>query len=423
MLPEQARHVTRNVAMLMADNILFFIAFTLWEPMVVVPVFVQELTGSVLTIGLLSAVRILMTTVPQMWAASYLSARPRKQPLLVASSLMGRIPLGLLAVATLFWARSAPWLVVGVLAVAYVLFWASEGMNSISWPDLVGKVVPAGIRGRFLGGGQLLSSLGAVGAGLLVRRILGDGGPAFPHNWVLLMGLALAGMMASAGCLALARELPDERPPSRVDMRRSLSAMSQGVRADGRLRRMIGVQLLVGLAAAVYPFFVVRARDLFPSNGEMIGLFLVLQSLGSMAAAMLCGHLIDRVGSWLAILLVTSSLACSLLLVSTATLLGAPRVSYLVGFALAGFYNGGSWWSFSSYLLEIADTERRPLYLAASGMLQGLNAASAVLVGVLFEHLTPELVFAGGLLVSLGAVAVAGALAQISPRVRKAYAE
>ena len=85
--------VWRNLLALIGDFVLFSIGFAFYDPFVVVPAFVQEFTGSELMVGVLSALRVLMITLPQMWAASVLVARPLKKPLLVWSSIGGRLPV------------------------------------------------------------------------------------------------------------------------------------------------------------------------------------------------------------------------------------------------------------------------------------------------------------------------------------------
>ena len=96
----QQQNTTRNFIALLGDYVMFAIGFAFYDPLVIVPAFVKEFTGSDLLIGLFSALRILMITLPQLWAASYLVARPRKKPLLVWSTFGGRFPLLLLIAAT-----------------------------------------------------------------------------------------------------------------------------------------------------------------------------------------------------------------------------------------------------------------------------------------------------------------------------------
>jgi len=404
------RHTRWNFAVLVGDFAFFSVGFAFYDPIVVVPAFIKELTGSGLMVGALSALRVLMLTLPQLWAASVLVARPRRKPLLVWSSLGGRLPVFLLAVAVLLWAGESPWLVVGVLGLSVACFFTSEGLNGISWPALVGKAIPSRVRGRFLGLGQLISSVGALGAGYLVRVVLGQAGWSSAARWALLFACAFVGMMLSLLCILAVHEDADDRPPSRISVRKSLETMIGYLREDRRLRRVVATQLVLGIAAAAFPFFVVRARDIVPDSGQVIGLFLMMQNLGGMTAALVCGQLIDRVGSWAAIRLGAAVQVAALLAVILASVVTMPQVLYMVAFFLLGFVSGSSWWSFSAYLLDMATDEQRPIYLATSGILTSPTFLSSVLVGAVFGILVPEIVFGLAMLLSVVAVLLAWGL-------------
>ena len=60
----------RNVLALVGDFFFFSVGFAFYDPLVVVPSFVNEFTGSELLVGVLAALRVLFITVPQIWAAS-----------------------------------------------------------------------------------------------------------------------------------------------------------------------------------------------------------------------------------------------------------------------------------------------------------------------------------------------------------------
>jgi hypothetical protein len=119
---DRRRIVRRNYAALTGDFVLFSLGFAFFDPMVVVPTFVHELTGSDLMVGVLAALRVLAVTLPQLWAASVLVARPYKRPLLVGSSVGGRLPIAALAVVTALWGDASPWWAVAVLGLAVVAF-------------------------------------------------------------------------------------------------------------------------------------------------------------------------------------------------------------------------------------------------------------------------------------------------------------
>ncbi|HQE93277.1 MAG TPA: MFS transporter [Anaerolineae bacterium] len=389
----QEQHVRRNVLALVGDFVFFSIGFAFYDPVVIVPAFVKEFTGSSLLIGALAALRILMITVPQIWAASFLVAQPRKKPLLVWSTFGGRFPVLFLALATLWWTRSHVGLTMTVLTLSVAIFYTSEGLNGVTWPALVGKVIPDKIRGRFFGAGQLLSSLGAAVAGIVVSRVLDKDGAALPERWALLFGCGFVGLMLSLVSMLFIREEAEDKVPGRTDVRHGLRMMLQYLRTDASLRRVVITQMVIGTAGAAFPFFIVRARETFVGNDAIIGTLLTTQSIGGATAALLCGYIIDRVGSWASIRLGVVAQTAALLAVILAGVSGTPEVCYFAAFFLLGFVTASSWWSFSAYLLDIATDEQRPIYLATSGILSSVTVLNPLIVGALFEALMPATVF------------------------------
>jgi MFS family permease len=367
-------------------------------------------------VGVLSALRVLAITLPQLWAASVLVARPFKRPLLIWSSIGGRLPILVLAIATALWTATYRWLVIGVLGLAVAAFYTSEGLNGVSWPALVGKVIPSEIRGRFFGFGQFLSSFGALGAGYVVRALLGQGGASDPTRWAALFACGFVCLMLSVASMLFIREEADETLAPRVDLGHSGRAVVGFLRTQSWLRRLVAAQLVLGAAAATFPFFVVRARELVAGGDQVIGLFLVVQNLGGVTAALVCGQLIDRIGSWLALRVVAVAQVAALSAAILASTLGAVQAFYIGAFALLGFVGGSSWWSFSAYLLDMAGDEQRPIYLAASGVLTSPLFLSSILVGGLFEWVAGEVVFAAALGLSVAGASLAWAIPRAGVR-------
>ena len=307
----------------------------------------------------------------------------------------------LLAIATLAWARPAPWAVLLILTVGVALFYTSEGLNSVSWPDIVAKVIPVRIRGRFLGLGQLLSSAGALVASYLVRDVLGGLGIDFPANWALMFACASVGLFLSVALIFFIHEEPDAKEQTRVDVRGNLVAMFGFLRADGRLRRVVGAQLALGFAASVFPFLVIRAQALLTDGGALVSNFMVMRNLGGMVAALICGYLIDRVGSRAAIRVVGATQCLALLAVVVGPSLHLTWLAYLLAFLLLGFVGATSWWSYSAYLMEIATPEERPVYLATSGIITSPAFIGAIIAGAVFNAVSAELLFGIALAISL----------------------
>jgi MFS family permease len=404
-----------NTMALIGDFFFFSIGFAFFDPMVVVPAFVNDFTGSTLLVGMLSALRVLFITLPQVWAASFLETKPTMKPLLIGSSIMGRLPILGLAAAVFLWAGSGThtWLVMLVLSLSVMLFFTSEGLNGVSWTALVGKVIPEEFRGRFFGLGQFLSSFGSLAAGYLVNRILAQQTMAASTRWSVIFALGFVSLMVSVGSMVFIREVPAESTAEdRFDIRKSLGKMWQYFQEDRWLRRMILVQLVMFTGMSTFAFFVVRARQLLPNAEAMVGTFLIMQSAGSGAAALVGGLLVDHVGSWAALRAVALVQVLAPLAAVLAGLGVAPLVLYLVVFFLMGFVHGASWWSFSAYLLALAPEDRRPIYLATSGVLSGITVLSPIIVGALMEAVRAEAVFAGASLIAMVGLALAWTLRQ-----------
>jgi MFS family permease len=313
-------------------------------------------------------------------------------------------------VVTLLWGANHIGLVIAVLCVAVAIFFTSEGFNGVSWPVLVGKVLPDDIRGRFFGFGQLFGSLGSAAAGYFVNRILSLSGQTLSARWALVFAIGFVILMISVGSMGFIKEEGEEKRQSRPDVRTSLKMMVQYLRADANLRRVVIVQLVLYTAGAVSPFFVIRAREILPTADAQLGTFLILQSIGSAVAAVAGGYLVDRVGSWAAIRLGAVVNVTMLGVVTLAGLLPIPLVLYYAAFLLVGYVNGTSWWSFSAYLLDMATDEQRPIYLAASGILTSVLVLNPVIAGTLYAAFPPEAVFAGATLLAVVGLGLAWTL-------------
>jgi MFS family permease len=271
----------------------------------------------------------------------------------------------------------------------------------VSWPVLVGKVLPENIRGRFFGLGQLLSSLGAAVAGYFVNRILTLPAQPLTTRWAFVFAVGFVILMLSVASMCLIHEQDDEKRQRRPDVRNSLRMMLHYLRSDANLRRVVIVQLALYTAGAVSPFFVIRAREILPGADAQLGTFIILQSIGSAVAAIAGGYLVDHVGSWAAIRLGAVVKVMMLGVVTLAGILPFPLMLYYLVFFLLGYVTGSSWWSFSAYLLDMAIDEQRPIYLAASGIMTSILVLNPVIAGALYAAFLPESVFGGSTILAV----------------------
>ena len=128
--------------------------------------------------------------LPQLLVASLVAQLPRKKPVVVRAAALSRPVLLLMALTVWLVGAQIRALTLAVTLLGIVIFYAGDACASVPWFDLVAKGLPLQRRGRVLGAGQMIGSLGAVGAGVLVRYVLAPASPwAFPTNYALLFGM------------------------------------------------------------------------------------------------------------------------------------------------------------------------------------------------------------------------------------------
>lgn len=404
------RTVWRNILALSGDFLFFSMGVAFFNPTVVVPVFVKTYTDSEFLVGVFSALQTLMNTVPQIWAASILTSQPRKRPVWILSSAGGRIPLLLLILSTLLWIETSPNIVVAILAFAYIAFYISQGLNNVIWPDLVAKVIPEGVRGRFFGLGQFISSFASVGAGFLVNWLLSNTGMTASQRWTWIWSGAFIALGLSVIVSLYVKEEAVKPVEEKVDVLNSLKQMITLIKTEKWLRRVVLVQLISGMATATFSFFIVRTGEVLPQTDEMLGYFLIMQSIGTAIAALAGGLVIDHVGSWASICLATIIQACALIAVTLAGVTTIPLILYSIAYICLGYVVSSFYWSFKAYLMDIADQQTRPIYLASSGILVSITVFYSLIAGALFERFVAEAIFAGAAVMAILGVILASTL-------------
>jgi len=406
------RHTRWNFIVIVLDASFFGAGLAFLDPVAVLPVLIERLSGSEVIVGLMSALQRAGWIVPQLLGASIVLHRPRKKPFVVYPCLLGRLPF--LALAIFFCmpgARADLQMLLLLLIVAFAFFFFTDGLIGVPWHDIIARTIPSGLRGRFFGSIQFLGGIFAIGAGAAVRRVLADETIPFPQNYGRLFILLFICMTISTFFLALIRE----PRPFTVGERHSLPQIIRAIPATFRrsplLLRVIIAQNICGIAGLALPFYAVYANvrlGLPPHTG---GLFIWAAIVGSVFASVIWAYLNDRRGCTrvirgVAYLVIAVPLSALLLphLVRALGVQSAMAYIYAVVFLLNGATWGGMWMGFTNYVLELAPDDVRPLFLGLNSTLAAPTILMPLLGGLLLGVISYEHLFA--LVVAAGVLAV-----------------
>ena len=411
--------VRHNYMCLLCDGVFFMLGGAFFDPTSVLPIFVSTLTTSSVLIGLSSTIRSVGWTLPQIVAARYVGAMPRKKPVVIAASTVQRIMVFGAGLVALLLAERAPAAALGAFFVVLVLFSLSDGVVGVPWTDIASRAVPHTRRGRLFGTMQAAGGLLAFGAGFLVKWILSHPQLGYPANFAVLFFIATGLLVVSLGWFCGVRE-----PAGQVTKVVRQSWLTYQRRVPDLYRRKPATARLVAvwiLTTGIYlgvPFFAIYGRDVLGYEPAAVGLFISFQQVGRVLGGLLGARIADFYGNRRlvrAVALVGAAAPLLAMLVYPWAGSAVSRLVYPLVFALLGAFFAGSWMGFTNYLLELTDEAERPYYLGASNTLVAPFTFFGVLGGVVIANAGYVVTFGLAALLCLAALLVSNGLPE--PRV------
>jgi hypothetical protein len=397
------------------------------DPSTVLPVFINELTRSELAVGAVSAVAGAGWLLPQLFVANYVQVMPRKLPVYRWAAVV-RLAAMFGLVAALYVLGGRARLILPVFLVLYAVFMFAGGAGGISFIDVVAKTIPPYRIGSFFGQRLLYGGILAIIAAVVVRWMLGQGGPfAFPRNFIYLFLMGAVVVAAALTCFAVIDEPPGKversRPPLAEYLRRAPAVLVH----DADFRRLFVVGLLQGAAGIAGPFYVVFTGVSLGMPQSMLGIYLGAGTVGGIVSNFLWAPLSDRYGGKRAMVWVA---AMALLAPGLATALAvlplhhaAAGWGFCAVFFLIGCTGSGSFIASNHYLLELAPEVTRPTYVGVLNTFSGVTPLMPLLGGVLVRAWSYQAVFALAAAASLAGLVRAVGLRELTGSMSDRFGE
>ena len=401
-------HLRHNVAALGADYALFVVGLAFASQSTILPAFAAYLGAPNVVIGAIPAVMTLGWFMPSLFAAGHTETLERKLPFVLRHTVWERVPFVVLALAAFFLADRAPALTLAVMLFVLLVVTGVGGVLMPAWMDLIGRVIPVTLRGRFFGFANLAASAGGLAASVVTASILATV-PA-PASYGLCFLLTFVCLALSFIALVLVREPVSGASAAAVPLREYLARIPALLGRDPNLAwyltaRAFGVVGSIG--SGFYTVYALRAWD---APAAQVGVFTTLLFVGQMVGNTVLGWLADRRGHRLVIILgLGASLGANLVA------LGAPTLgAFGVVFVMMGIQIAAMNVSNLNVMLEFAPApSEQPTYVGLGTTLVAPIAFGAPLAaGLLADALGFLAVFI------VAAMAVSVALALLIGRVR-----
>ncbi len=382
-LPEARRHYRGNFILGILNGALFKGGLAFSHPSTVLPVFVSLFTGSSMLIGLTGTMMSVGWLLPQIAVARYAEHLGRKMILYKAAAVFRLLSwLGLIV--SLFWVKDlGPILYLSIFFACLGLYSLMGGGSGIAFLEIVGKTIRPDNRGRYFGFRSFFGGLIASLAGVVVAFVLGNSEIfPFPSNYMVLFSLTFIFILIAIIIFSLVRE-----PRGAVKKRREkttseyLSNVRELVSADPNYRNFLLTMVLCYSSSLSISFYVVYARGILAAPASWIGVYVTVETLSTLVANLVWGHLGDRYGYRNMIRL--CSLLCALTPIMA--IMAVNHVMFVLVFILKGASLTGIYMAKNNYTLEIAPVTRRSTYLGALNTLLAFVMMLPVVGGLIID--------------------------------------
>lgn len=343
-----------------------------------------EAGGNAIHIGIMTAIMLGGSSFTQLIFAPFISNYPYKKKFLLVginARIASLLCLGLM----LYFSMKGEY-IIWLIFLLITFFSLGGAFANVSYIDILGKSVDQSTRKSFFSVKQVVGGVMLLFSALLARKVitLED----FPINYAYMFMIGfMALFIASLGFWKL-----KEHRPSRLIIKSPghfLSIFKTELIQNKRLVYFLGFINTMGVSIILLPFIILYAKDLYHTQSQDTGLFLLSKVIGSVAIGFILFAL-NKKFKYRYLLYGNIFLVVSIplfLLISS----GPPPfiLIFLIGGVILSIYLI----SMNGVLLEISNTENRALYTGIAGAGNIIPAIFPILGGWIIERTGYQLFF------------------------------
>ncbi|MCS7253832.1 MAG: hypothetical protein RMK18_09325 [Armatimonadota bacterium] len=414
----QLRAWRRAFAFGVLNGAAFQLGFSFSHPSTVLVTFATRLTNSELGAGLIGTIAGAGWFLPQLFVVSYIESQPYKMPIYRLASTLRLLSWAMMMLTTIAFFGASKMLTAICFFLFYAFFMLMGGVAGLAFMDIVTRTIPPRRRGAFWGARNLFGGLLGVLSGLIVREILAmERALPFPNNYMLLMLFSLISYAIAFSLFMVIDEPPDLLTQPRLKLIGELRDLFKLLRDNRQFRLLILTRLILDSSSIAGPFYATFAIRVLGAHDSVMGTFLILQTITGLLFTPFWSYINDAKGC------ATATRVCIFLLpivplmafaISAVSVISGSGdwmlTAWMIIYALIGAISSGPGIAFTNYLLELAETERRPLLIASFNTIDGLVMFFPMLGGLIVHSIGYHAVFGFAAISALCAIVIAKGL-------------
>ncbi len=347
---------------------------------VVLPWLMESLSVPIYLISFLVPIKESGSLIPQLFIAAFIRKLPFRKYIWSLGTFLQAVCM--ISIAIVAWNMEG--LNAGLTIIALLIAMSlSRGLCSVAAKDVVGKTIPKTRRGALNGYSAMLSSVLVVAFGIYL--LVNSQKPFSPQNFGVLFSIAgFFWILASLTYLRI-KEFEGETDGGGNAFSVAISKLSI-LKTDKPFRLFVITRALFLCAVLSAPFFVVMAQQNSDANAFLLGLFILSNGLADMLSANFWGKFSDQSSRKVMILGASISTSMGFLVVAIdffykdlfSYIWLMPIIYFILSIGYQGIRIGRK-----TYIVDLAEGNKRTDYVAVSNTLIGLILLVSGLIGAL----------------------------------------
>ncbi|SFZ91590.1 MFS-type transporter involved in bile tolerance, Atg22 family [Flaviramulus basaltis] len=366
---DASEYTPKNYFLIMLSSTLTKLGDTLSNPKTVLTWVMSYVNAPVYLISFIVPIRESGSMLPQIVIAGYIKTKKKRKWIYVIGSVLQCFSVMAIGFTTLYTTGSkAGWFIMLFL----VLFSLSRGLCSVASKDVLGKTIPKQKRGKLKGYTDSVAGVLVLLAGLYLMYQSKNGADVTFYSYTIFFAGSM--WLLSALVYAMIREFPGETSNEKNGWKEALESIKI-VKSDTHFRNFIIARSLLLCSALTAPFYVLLAQNYLGKEGFLLGLFILVNGLASILSAPVWGRMADVNSK--NVMVIAAIIASLLGIIMFVLISYVPNLKnaywlYPLAFFLLGIAHSGVRLGRKTYIVDMAEGNKRTDYVSISNTIIGL---------------------------------------------------
>jgi len=368
---------------------------------VIIPSYISDLANRAnwvistsIIVSFATVAQVLGWRLPQFFIANHIEVREKKLPIYKFASSSRVVTLILLVFSIFILGENHLSLLLGISLLSFILFGFFGSISGTTYMDIVGKAIPANKRGKYYRNRNVIGGmLVFIFSGPLISYIQESAQEqSFLYSYMLFFICAIPIMFLAFVAFFRVREPLEPPIKRRFSMKEHFRRTPQLFRNDQNYRRYVITRICVQCINLATPFFMLYAKEVLQVPSKMQGVFTSAIGISGAVALFLWAFIADNYGNRLLMQISVLTTMLAPLLASLSKFMPTDKL-YILVFVFLGASRFGIFVSTNNYLLEIAPSEKRIIYIGLSNSLSSPFTLMPMLGGYIVSRFSYQACF------------------------------